>query len=71
MAKEFGVPTPPPPYQEPPRKGNRTLLTIVIVILLVLCCCVAFVAFMWFYGGDALIRYLNSQALILPSILPI
>jgi hypothetical protein len=58
---------PPPPYSTPPGtaqqppKSNRTWLIVLIVVLVLLCCCcLAFLLFMYYVGGDWLIRQLNQ-----------
>jgi hypothetical protein len=43
---------------------NRTLIIVIVILaILVFCCCCAFLAFMWFYGGDLLVELLGLNSL--------
>lgn len=52
---ESGAPVTPPKA----RNGRRTTLIISGVILLLLCCCCSLMLFMWYVGGDWLLRQLG------------
>ncbi len=63
--KPAAVPPPPPasaPVTDMPedkKRSNRLPLILTAVTLLLLCCCCGLVAFMWFYGGDIILRELG------------
>ncbi len=59
----YAAPPPPPP---PPARTNRTWLIVIIVVLVLCCCCLAFLAFMYYVGGDWLIR--QMQGTFVPTL---
>jgi hypothetical protein len=72
----YTPPVPPPPYATPPGtvqqppKSNRTWLIVLIVVLVLLCCCcLGFVLFMYYVGGDWLIRQMQQSMLPLLQVL--
>lgn len=62
--KRAAAPPPPPPPASAPitdmpeekKRSNRLPLILTAVTLLLLCCCCGLLAFMWFYGGDLILR---------------
>jgi hypothetical protein len=62
----YTPPVPPPPYatppgtvSQPPRSNRTWLIVLIVVLVLCVCCCLAFVAFMYFIGGDWLMRQIE------------
>jgi flagellar basal body-associated protein FliL len=75
MTEEVGTPFPSAegpemPSAQKPKKRNTTLI-IILVVLILLCLCCAFVLVMYFWLGDLILQWLESQGIqvfMLPAL---